>query len=76
MSVQSLSADFAKAGSQGVQAFNSLASAIANAEIPTRRMNKVLDQMVKSFKDTMRWQISSSVVHGLTGALQSAYGYA
>ena len=76
MSVQSLSADFAKAGSQGVQAFNSLASAIANAEIPTKRMHKVLDQMVKSFKDTMRWQISSSVVHGLTGALESAYGYA
>lgn len=76
MSVQSLSADFAKAGSQGVQAFNSLASAVTNAEIPTKRMHKVLDQMVKSFKDTMRWQISSSAVHGLTGALQSAYGYA
>jgi predicted acetyltransferase len=32
--------------------------------------------MWTSLKNTARWQISSSVLHGFTGALYSAYGYA
>lgn len=76
MSVQTLSADFAKLGPQGVQAFGALTSAISNAEIPIRRVNALVDNMAKSLKQTMQWQISSSVIHGFTGALQSAYGYA
>jgi hypothetical protein len=27
-------------------------------------------------KNTARWQISSSILHGFIGSIQSAYGYA
>jgi hypothetical protein len=32
--------------------------------------------MLVSLKNTAQWQISSSIVHGLTGAIQDAYSYA
>lgn len=76
LSAQDLSKKMAQVGPAGVKAFNDLAIAVANAEIPTKRVNEWLDKMAKSLKDTMRWQISSSVIHGFTGALQQAYGYA
>ena len=63
-------------GPAGQQAFLSLAQSVASAEIPIRRSNKLVTEMWTSLKNTARWQISSSVLHGFTGALQSAYGYA
>lgn len=63
-------------GPAGQQAFLSLAQSIASAEIPIKRSNKLVTEMWTSLKNTARWQISSSVLHGFTGALQSAYGYA
>jgi hypothetical protein len=32
--------------------------------------------MGTTLKNTARWQISSSILHGFMGALSSAYGYA
>jgi hypothetical protein len=29
-----------------------------------------------TLKNTARWQISSSILHGFMGAIQGAYGYA
>lgn len=63
-------------GPAGQQAFLSLAQSVASAEIPIKRSNKLVTEMWTSLKNTARWQISSSVLHGFTGALQSAYGYA
>mgnify|MGYP007053687218 CR=1 FL=1 len=44
--------------------------------MPTKRVNKALNEMATTLKNTARWQISSSILHGLMGALKSAYGYA
>lgn len=63
-------------GPEGSRAFMSLAQSIVQAEIPTKRVNAQLAQMAKTIKDTARWQISSSIIHGFQGALESAYGYA
>ena len=32
--------------------------------------------MATTLKNTARWQISSSILHGFMGSLQKAYGYA
>ena len=56
-------------GPAGQQAFLSLAQSIASAEIPIKRSNKLVTEMWTSLKNTARWQISSSVLHGFTGAL-------
>lgn len=63
-------------GEKGQQAFLKLAQAIATADTPVTRVNKKLVEMGTVLKNTIRWQISSSAVHGFSGAIQSAYGYA
>lgn len=63
-------------GPAGQQAFISLANAVAQSEIPIRRSNVALQEMMTTLKNTARWQLSSSMLHGFMGAVQSAYGYA
>ena len=63
-------------GPAGTQAFSQLASSIMSAEVPLRRSNTLLLNFATTLKNTARWQISSSILHGFMGAIQSAYGYA
>ena len=63
-------------GPTGQQALAKLATAVNQAEIPIRRSNAALAEMVTTLKNTARWQLSSSMLHGFMGAMQSAYGYA
>lgn len=65
-----------KLGPQGQEAFMKITSAVAKAEVPFRRSNKLVTEMWTTLKNTARWQLSSSILHGFMGALQSAYGYA
>lgn len=63
-------------GPEGQAAFAKLTSAVAQAEIPIKRANTKLQQFATTLKNTAKWQISSSLLHGFIGAVQSAYGYA
>ena len=63
-------------GPAGTQAFQQLASSIMSAEAPLRRSNTLLANFATTIKNTARWQISSSILHGFMGAIQGAYGYA
>lgn len=63
-------------GPEGSKAFASLASSITQAEIPLRRSNALLSELWTTLKNTARWQISSSLLHGFMGSIQKAYGYA
>ena len=65
-----------KLGPAGQQAFASLASSVAQAEVPIRRSNQLVNNLATTLKNTARWQLSSSILHGFMGSLQSAYGYA
>lgn len=63
-------------GPAGQQAFNTLASSIAQSEIPIRRSNAALTELWTTLKNTVRWQISSSILHGFMGTISGAVGYA
>ena len=63
-------------GKQGQQAFLQLAQVIATADTPVTRINAKLTDLGVTLKNTAKWQISSSVLHGFMGAVQSAYEYA
>lgn len=65
-----------KIGSTGEQAFNSLASSILKAEVPLKKTNTMLHEFGTTLKNTAKWQISSSILHGFMGSVQSAYYYA
>lgn len=63
-------------GPSGQEAFLSVANAIMKAETPLRRTSKLMDELWITMKNTMRWQLTSSVLHGFVGQLETAYGYA
>ena len=65
-----------KLGPEGSQAFAHLASSITSAEIPLRRSNALVKEFATSLANTVRWQLSSSVLHGFMSTMQSAYSYA
>ena len=75
-SLGDLRKDLSLAGEMGDQAFLQLARSISQAEAPAIRINNTLREMGNTLKNTVRWQLSSSVLHGFMGAVQSAYGYA
>ena len=75
-SLSSVSSNFSRMGATGVQAFAELTKSIYNAEVPIKRTNKMIDDMWISLKNTAKWQLSSSIIHGFMSSLQSAYSYA
>lgn len=76
MSLEEYRVKLSALGSDGTAAFSQLASSIASAEIPIKRANGLLTEMATTLANTARWQLSSSLLHGFIGGLQSAYGYA
>ena len=75
-SVSQYAAKIRDMGPEGQKSFMMLAQSVAAAEVPIRRSNALLDEMWTTMKNTMRWQISSSILHGFMGAISSATGYA
>lgn len=71
-----LSSSLLKAGGSGQEAFMKLAQSVANADRPLITMGSHLNNFLNTLKNTARWQISSSILHGFMGSLQKAYGYA
>ncbi len=63
-------------GPEGQQAFLTLSRTIAMAEAPTTRLNASLMKFGQTIKNTINWQISSSLIHGVVGQVQSAINYA
>ena len=63
-------------GPTGQKAFMSLASSIVSADVPLTRTNKLVSELWTTMKNTMRWQLTSSMLHGFMGTIQSAVGYA
>ena len=75
-SLSSYGQQLQKLGPTGQQAFLTLTKSIATAEIPIKRTNALVKEFATTLANTARWQISSSVLHGLMGSMQSAYRYA
>ena len=65
-----------KAGIQGEEAFMNVQRAVATASVQIKQSNTLLGEMWTTLKNTARWQISSSILHGFMSSIQSAYGYA
>ena len=76
MTLDKYQQSFSKVGSVGQQAFTGLARSIATAEIPLRRTNSLLNDFAVTMKNTVKWQLSSSIMHGFLSSVQSAMSYA
>lgn len=67
---------FMQLGADGYEAFYKISRAIANAEMPLKRVNTLVQKFAQTLTNTIRWQISSTALNALTGAVSSAYYYA
>lgn len=76
LDVEKLKVSLEAMGPSGTQAFSALARSITLAETPMRSLSAKLTELGTTLKNTARWQISSSILHGFMGTVQSAYGYA
>ena len=65
-----------KLGPDGNIAFRALSSNINKAQVSTVRLTKGMQDFLTTLKNTAKWQLSSSIMHGFMGAIQTAYGYA
>lgn len=63
-------------GPEGQKAFVQLATSVANAEIPLKRSNKLLNEFWTNLKKTAQYEVSSKILRGVESALSSAYRYA
>ena len=64
------------AGSQGQQAFTQLVSQISNAQMPVKNLSNAFKQMGTTLLNTIKWQASSSLIHGLMSTISGAISYA
>ena len=74
--ITDLSIKLLSAGATGQQAFVKLAQSISLADQPMFRISNRMKEFAVTMKNTVKWQLSSSMLHGFMGAVQSAYGYA
>jgi hypothetical protein len=56
-------------GSEGQKTFLQLANSIASAEVPLKRTSKMFDNLWTTMKNTAKWQLTSSMMHGFVGAV-------
>ena len=63
-------------GPEGAKTFAKLAQSITTANVPLKQTNRLLDEFATTMKNTVRWQFSSSMLHGFMGAMSGALGYA
>lgn len=76
MSLEQYRTQLMNLGPAGAQSFAQLSTAIMQADAPLTRVNSKLNDFAVSLKNTAKWQISSSILHGLIGSINSAYSYA
>ena len=76
MSLEKYRTQLMNLGPAGAQSFAQLSMAIMQADAPLTRVNSKLHDFAVSLKNTAKWQISSSILHGLIGSINSAYSYA
>lgn len=65
-----------KLGPQGVQAFNQLAASIRQSEAPVVALQGKMAALGQTMINTVKWQISSSILQGVTSAFSSTIEYA
>ena len=73
--VQNLKTALTQSGSSGAAAYNNFAMSVLNTNIQLKRTSETLDRMATTFKNTVRYGISSSIFNNFSNSIQKAYDY-
>ena len=74
-SVSDLKTQLELGGAIGGTAFNKLSSNILNTNLQLKDSHKLLDDFATTFKNTVRYGISSSIFNNLSNSLRQAFDY-
>ena len=75
-SASALASSLLKGGQQGAQAYMQVSNAIINAQKPMHRISDLSKEFLVTLKNTAKWQLSSSLLTGVTSALSNSLQYA
>jgi len=75
LTLKTVQSDFSKIGTQGADAYNRLAQAVLGTNQQLKQSSKLLNDMFTTFKNTVRYGISSSIFNNMTNSIQKAYDY-
>lgn len=73
--VGKLKTAFVNSGEAGAAAYNNFAKTVLETNLQLKQTSSTLDKMAVTFKNTVRYGISSSVFNNLTNNIQKAYDY-
>lgn len=76
LNIKQISKDFNSLGKVGQDALIGLSKEVNSMNTSFANSNKLLDSMAISFKNTIKWGISSSVWKNMTSSLSNAWTYA
>ena len=74
--IDDLTRGWAQLGAVGESATRHLTTGLVATNTELRQSHKLLDDMATSFKNTVKWGISSAVFNTMTNSLQASWNYA
>lgn len=74
--INKIKKELSELGTQGTQAFRSLASDSLTTNLRLKDTQTILDKLGDTLINTVKWSISSSAINGFTNSIQQAWGYA
>lgn len=66
---------FSTAGAKGEAAFRNLASQMLNVNTQAKGTHAILDKMATTLGNTLKWNIASNAINGMTRSVEQAWGY-
>ena len=76
LDLKTITKDFNSLGTAGQNAFNKVVAESLTVNNQLKQTNKIVDDLATSFKNTVKWGLSSSVWNTMTNSLSKAYSYA
>ena len=73
---QTLRAELAKAGPAGENAFRSAINSVTKFNTQVKEAHTILNKIGTTLANTIKWNISSSLMNGVTQSIQQAWGFA
>lgn len=67
--------NFSKFGEAGKAAFTEATAGLFSFEKAVKRAETPMTKLFQTFKNSIKWEISSSVINKVTGVISEAYGY-
>ena len=75
LTLKDVKTDLSQVGNQGVTAYNRLTQAILGTNQQIKQSSKLLDQMFTTFKNTVRYGISSSIFNNMANSIEKAFTF-